>query len=109
MSAYFLALVLLSAGAFLHSRSSAPGMRPADPRADAGWRWLSHAAFAAWLALLGYGAVALPWFEPVSGLAASLGVNAFLAMRGPRITWPALSMLFSLSGLLIAAYAVAGG
>jgi hypothetical protein len=107
VSAYFLAVVLLSAGAFLHSRSTEPGMRPADPRADAAWRWLSRAALAAWFALLGYGVAALPWFEPVSGLAASLAVNAFLVMRGPRITWPALSMLFSTTGLLLALYAVA--
>jgi hypothetical protein len=106
VSAYFLAMVLLSGGAFLHTRSADPGMRPADPRADVFWRWLSRAALAAWLALLGYGFVALPWFEPVSSLAASLAVNAFFAMRGPRVTWPALSMLFSVTGLLIAVYAV---
>ena len=106
MSAYFLAVVLLSAGAFLHTRSTAPGMRPADPRADAAWRWLSRAALAAWLAMLGYGVAALPWLEPASGLAASLAVNAFLVMRGPRITWPALSMFFSATGLLLALYTV---
>jgi hypothetical protein len=106
VSAYFLAMVLLSAGAFLHTRSSEPGMRPADPRADAAWRWLSRAALAAWLALLGYGLASLPWFEPVSGFVASLAVNAFLGVRGPRITWPALSMLFSGTGLVLALYAV---
>lgn len=106
MTVYLLALILLSGGAFIHTKSAVPEMRPADRSADLAWRWLGKASFWAWLFLLGWGVWALHWSQPLAGLLASLAVNAFIAMRGPRPAWPLLSMLFCSAGLLAGAYLV---
>jgi TRAP-type C4-dicarboxylate transport system permease small subunit len=105
---YFLAVLLLSGGAFIHSQSRLPALRPADPRADSAWRWLAYAALAAWPAMLAWGAWQLHWSQPLSALLGSLGVNGFLAWRGPRPAWPGLSMLMCGLGLLLAALIVLG-
>ena len=108
MTSYFAAMVLLSGGAFIHSKSDAPELRPADPRSDQAWRWLGKASFFAWIFLLGWGFWTLHWSQPLAGLLFSLGFNGFIAMRGPRPTWPLLSMLFCGLGLLSAAFLVWG-
>ena len=108
MTLYFVALVLLSGGAFIHSKSEAPEMRPADHRSDRAWRWLGKAAFIAWLFLLAWGFWALHWSQPLAGLLFSLGFNGFIAMRGPRPAWPMLSMIFCAAGLVTGALVVWG-
>ncbi len=108
MTSYLVALILLSGGAFIHNKSAAPEMRPADIRSDRAWRWLGKAAFLFWVFLLIWGFWALHWSQPLAGLMVSLGFNGFIAMRGPRPTWPLLSMLFCGAGLLVGAYAVWG-
>lgn len=106
MSLYFAALVLLSGGAFIHSKSGAPEMRPSDSTADEAWRWLGKAAFWAWLGMLGWGFWALHWSQPLAGLLLSIAFNGFIAIRGPRPAWPLLSMLFCGAGLLAGALVV---
>ena len=108
MSLYLLALVLLSGGTFIHSKSGAPEMRPSNEVASQAWRWLGRLSFWGWIGLLGWGAWALHWSQPLAGLLASLAANAFIAMRGPRPAWPLLSMLFCGAGLLAGAYVVFG-
>ena len=103
---YLAALVLLSAGAFIQNKSPAPEMRPADKTASEAWRWLGKAALLAWLILLGWGFWRLHWSQPIAGVLFSMGFNAFIAMRGPRTTWPMLSMLFCGAGLLAGAILV---
>lgn len=104
MSAYFLAVLLLSGAAFIHSKSAAPELRPAAPLADRLWRWLGRACFWAWLGLLVWGAVRLHWSQPLAGLLGSLGFNALLARIGPRPIWPGLSMLCGTVGLLLGGF-----
>jgi hypothetical protein len=108
MLTYFAAVVLLSAGSFIHTRSAAPEMRPASAGGDILWRWLARAAFAAWLGLLVWGFVHYHWSQPVAALLASLAANGLIAQRGPMRTWPGVSMIFCLAGLL-SAFAVLFG
>ena len=100
---YFTAMVLLSIGAFIHSKSPAPEMRPASEAASTFWLWLSRAAFVTWIALIVWGFGELHWSQPVSAVMVSLVGNAVIAMRGPRDAWPMLSMVFSVLGLAAAA------
>jgi hypothetical protein len=104
MSAFFYAVLLLSAAAFIHSKSSIPEMRPDSPAADIAWRWLSRAALLAWGTLLAWGFSTRGWTEPLAALLASIGLNIALAARGPRPAWPGLSMLCAVAGLGLAAY-----
>jgi hypothetical protein len=99
MTLYFTAMVLLSIGAFIHSKSGAPEMRPASKAASIFWRWLARAAFIAWIALIVWGFRELHWSQPVAAVMVSLVGNAVIAMRGPRNAWPMLSMLFCALGL----------
>ena len=101
MSFYFFAMLLLSGAAFIQSKSAAPELRPASVQADYAWRLLGKATFAAWLALIVWGAFTLHWSQPVAGVLGSLGFNAFLARRGPRPFWPGLSMLCGVAGLAL--------
>lgn len=107
MTLYLLALLLLSGGAFIQTKSAAPEMRPADPRASTAWRLLGKASLWAWIGMLAWGAWRLHWSQPLAGLLASLGFNAFIALRGPRPAWPLLSMLFCAAGLVAAALILA--
>jgi hypothetical protein len=100
---YYAAMVLLSIGAFIHSKSPAPEMRPASEAASTFWLWLSRAAFVTWVALIVWGFRELHWSQPLAALMVSLVSNAVIAMRGPRDAWPMLSMVFSLLGLAAAA------
>lgn len=102
MLTYFVGMMLLSAGSFIHSRSEAPEMRPASAGGDLLWRWTAKAAFAAWLALIVWGFMHFHWSQPIAGVMASLGVNGLIAQRGPMRTWPGVSLIFCTAGLLSA-------
>mgnify|MGYP006204045993 CR=1 FL=1 len=81
---YYAAMVLLSIGAFIHSKSPAPEMRPASEAASTFWVWLSRAALVTWIALIVWGFRELHWSQPVAAVMVSLVGNAVIAMRGPR-------------------------
>lgn len=100
---YFTAMVLLSIGAFIHSKSPAPEMRPASEAASEAWRWLARATLVAWMALIVWGFRELHWSQPIAAVMLSLAGNGIIAMRGPRNAWPMLSMLFCMLGLAAAA------
>ena len=100
MSVYFLSMMLLSAGSFIHSRCEAPEMRPDSAGADMTWRWVARAALVMWIALIIWGFRELHWSQPLAGIMASLGVNALVAMRGPMRTWPGLSLMLCATGLV---------
>lgn len=100
MSTYFMAMMLLSAGSFIRSRSAAPEMRPASSASDMVWGMAARAAFVMWLALIIWGFVTYHWSQPVSAVMVSLVVNALIAMRGPMRTWPGLSLMFCVAGLM---------
>jgi hypothetical protein len=106
---YFAAMMLLSIGSFIHSKSAAPEMRPASEAASTAWRWLARASLAVWIALIVWGFRELHWSQPISAVMLSLVGNGVIAMRGPRDTWPMLSMVFSLLGLAAAAIILTGG
>ncbi len=103
MTLYYAAMVLLSIGAFIHSKSPAPEMRPASEIASTFWLWLSRAALITWIGLIVWGFRELHWSQPVAAVMVSLVGNGVIAMRGPRNAWPMLSMLFCLLGLAAAA------
>lgn len=103
MLTYFVAMMMLSAGSFIHARSQAPEMRPASAGGDMLWRWTAKASFAAWLALIAWGFAYFHWSQPVAAVMASLGVNGLIAQRGPMRTWPGISLIFCAGGLLSAA------
>lgn len=100
MSTYFMAMVLLSAGSFIRTRSVAPEMRPASSASDMVWGMVARAAFYMWLALIIWGFTSYHWSQPVAAVMASLAINALIAMRGPMRTWPGLSLMFCVAGLL---------
>ena len=100
---YFTAMVLLSIGAFINSKSPAPEMRPASEAASTFWLWLSRAAFITWIGLIVWGFRELHWSQPIAATMLSLAGNGVIAMRGPRDAWPMLSMVFSVLGLAAAA------
>ena len=103
MTLYYAAMVLLSIGAFIHSKSPAPEMRPASEAASEAWRWLARATLISWLALIVWGFRELHWSQPIAAVMLSLAGNGVIAMRGPRNAWPMLSMLFCALGLAAAA------
>ena len=100
MFIYIVAMVMLSIGSFIHTRSAAPEMRPASAGGDMLWRWTARAAFAAWLGLIAWGFMELHWSQPVAGVLASLGANGLVAQRGPMRTWPGVSLILCAAGLL---------
>ena len=44
MSSYYLAMIMLSAGSFIRTRSTAPEMRPASAASDMVWGMVARAA-----------------------------------------------------------------
>ncbi|CAH0219489.1 multidrug DMT transporter permease [Roseomonas sp. CECT 9278] len=106
MSTYFMAMMLLSGGSFIRTKSNAPEMRPASAASDMVWGLLAKAALWSWLGLIVYGFYRFHWSQPVAAVLASLAVNALIAIRGPRRTWPMLSYLFCAVGLAAAAVVV---
>ena len=108
MSSYFMAMMLLSGGSFIHSKSAAPEMRPASIVGDTAWVWLARAAFFLWLGLIVWGFRTYHWSQPLAAVLASLAVNALIAMRGPQRSWPGLSILFCIVGLMAGAALLLG-
>lgn len=108
MLTYFVAMVLLSAGSFIHSRSEAPEMRPASAGGDMLWRWTAKASLAAWVALIVWGFVHYHWSQPLAAVLASLGANGLIAQRGPMRSWPGVSLIFCAAGLLSAVAVLLG-
>jgi hypothetical protein len=104
MDVYFLALLLLSVGAFIEARCSTPGLRPEDEQADRAFRILGRSAFGVWLAMLAYGFWQLAWWQPVAGLVGSLAANALVLQWGARPYWPGASMGLSLAGLFASSW-----
>jgi hypothetical protein len=102
MSSYFMAMMLLSAGSFIRTKSAAPEMRPASAASDLVWTILAKAALWSWMGLIVWGFYTYHWSQPVAAVLASLAVNALIALRGPQRTWPGLSILFCAVGLLTA-------
>ncbi len=104
MSAFFLAALLLSVAAYIHTRSVDPSMRPANALADLFWRGLSYLCLAVWAMLILRGFYDRHWADGASALLGSIAVNWWFGHRGPRPTWPGLSMLFGAVGLGLAYY-----
>jgi hypothetical protein len=104
MSAALLAALLLSVAAYIHTRSAHPSMRPDNPIADLLWRGLSFAALITWGVLIVRGFAGGKWADASAALIGSIALNWYFGHRGPRPTWPGLSMLFGVAGLGLAAY-----
>jgi hypothetical protein len=105
MSAALLAALLLSVAAYIHTRSTEPSMRPENPLADLAWRGLSFVALVAWGALVVKLFVQSHWTNGLAALFGSFALNWYFGHRGPRPTWPGLSMMFGAVGLGLAGYA----
>lgn len=106
MSAALIAALLCSVAAYIHTRSAHPSMRPENPLADLAWRGLAFAALIAWGALVVRGFVIGQWANATAALLGSFALNWYFGHRGPKPTWPGLSMLFAVVGLGLGAYAV---
>lgn len=106
MSAALIAALLCSVAAYIHTRSAHPSMRPENPIADLAWRGLAFAALIAWGALVVRGFVMGQWANATAALLGSFALNWYFGHRGPKPTWPGLSMLFAVVGLGLAAYSV---
>ncbi|MGG5821529.1 hypothetical protein [Falsiroseomonas sp. HW251] len=108
MSAALIAALLCSVAAYLHTQSNRPEMRPANPYSDLAWRGLAFAALIAWGALIVRGYVKGHWADATAALLGSFAINWYFGhYRGPRPTWPGLSMLFAVVGLGMAVYSFA--
>jgi hypothetical protein len=107
MSAALLAALLLSVAAYIHTRSADPSMRPGHPLADLAWRALSFLALFGWGAMIAKLYVSGQWANGTAALLGSFALNWYFGhYRGPKQTWPGLSMLFAVAGLGLAIYAV---
>lgn len=104
MSAFFLAALLLSVAAFLHTSSPRPEMRPDNALIDLLWRALAFAALLAWVGLILRGFYMRHWSDATAALLGSFAVNWWFGHRGPKPTWPLLSMLFATVGLGLATW-----
>lgn len=108
MSAGLLAALLLSVGAYLHTLSRDPSMRPESPYADAAWRALAFMALFTWGALIVRGFLHAHWSNAMAALLGSIALNWYFGhLRGPKPSWPGLSMFFSVVGLVLAAWSFA--
>jgi len=107
MSASLIAALLLSVAAYIHARSADPRMRPENAFADLAWRGLAFASLITWGALIVRGFYAAPWADALAALLGSFALNWYISHRGPRPTWPGLSMLFAVVGLGLAAWSFA--
>lgn len=107
MSAALVAALLLSVAAYIHTRSPTPDMRPDHPLADLLWRGLSMLSLIIWGVLIVRGFAKGEWAEATVSLLGSFVANWYISQRGPRPTWPGLSMLFAVVGLGFAAWSFA--
>jgi hypothetical protein len=107
MSATLLAALFCSVAAYIHTRSPLPEMRPAHPLMDLIWRGLSRVALVGWGAMIAKLYVSGQWANGTAALLGSFGLNWYFGhYRGPKPTWPGLSMLFAVVGLGLAIYAL---
>jgi hypothetical protein len=106
MHASLIAALLLSVAAFIHSRSADPSMRPESPVADLVWRGLAFAALVGWGAMIAKLFMLHHWADGTAALLGSFALNWYFNHRGPKPTWPGLSMLFAVVGLGLAGYAL---
>jgi hypothetical protein len=106
MSAALVAALLLSVAAYIHTRSAAPEMRPEHPAIDLLWRGLSIAALVMWGAMVVREFSESRWAEGAFALIGSILANMYISHRGPRPTWPALSMGFAVIGLGFAVWSL---
>ncbi len=105
MSASLIAALLLSVAAYIHTRSPTPEMRPESPAVDLVWRGLSFLALAVWGVLIARGFYTRHLADAMAALLGSFALNWYIGhYRGPRPTWPLLSILFGVIGLGMAAY-----
>jgi hypothetical protein len=107
MQAALLAALLLSVAAYIHTRSADPRMRPENPWADLFWRALSTVALIMWGAMIIRLFYVSHWTNGLSALLGSFALNWYFDYRGPRATWPGLSMFFGVVGLVLAAWSFA--
>ncbi len=105
MTPALVAALLLSVAAYIHTRSATPEMRPDNPLIDLLWRGLSLVSLVVWGALIVRGFANREWAEATVSLFGSFVANWYISHRGPRPTWPGLSMLFAVVGLVLAFWA----
>jgi len=107
MSAALIAALLCSVAAYIHTQSNQPSMRPENPVADLVWRGLAYASLIAWGALIVRGYVRGEWANATAALLGSFALNWYIGhYRGPKPTWPGLSMFFAVAGLSLAGYSL---
>ncbi len=107
MSAALLAALLCSVAAYIHTRSPLPEMRPAHPLADLAWRGIALAALVAWGAMIAKLYVSGQWANGTAALLGSFALNWYFGhYRGPKPTWPGLSMFFGVVGLVLAVWSL---
>jgi hypothetical protein len=104
MSPALLAALLLSVAAYIHTCSADPRMRPESALSDMFWRALSFAALVVWGAMIAKLFYTKHWSTGLAALLGSFALNWYIAHRGPKPTWPGLSMLFGVVGLGLAAW-----
>jgi hypothetical protein len=105
MQAALLGALLLSVAAYIHTRSNHPAMRPDNAAMDMLWRVLSFTALVAWGALIARLYMQGQWANGTAALLGSFALNWYFGhYRGPRPTWPGLSMLFGVVGLGLAGW-----
>lgn len=106
MDTFLPALMLLSGGAFINTRSNVPELRPASEAADTAWKLLARLAFYLWIGLLLWGAYQRPLLVVLLGFGLSLAFNVLLVTRGPKAVWPGLSMALCALGVALGVYTV---
>lgn len=106
MHASLIAALLLSVAAYIHTRSADPAMRPENAVVDATWRALSFVALIGWGVLIVKLFYDQHWADGAAALLGSFALNWYFNHRGPRPTWPGLSMLFAVVGLGLGGYAL---
>jgi hypothetical protein len=100
MKVFILAALLCSVAAYIHTLSRHPSMRPENPLMDQLWRVIALTALVAWGALVMRGFVDFAWSDGLAALFGSAALNWYFGhYRGPKVTWPALSMLFGVVGI----------
>lgn len=109
MHASLIAALLLSVAAYIHTRSADPSMRPESAVMDVVWRTLSFVALVVWGALIVKLFYQRDWADGAAALLGSFALNWYFGHRGPKPTWPGLSMLFAVVGLGLAGYAFTRG
>jgi hypothetical protein len=107
MKVFILAALLCSVASYLHTLSRDPSMRPENPVMDLAWRGIALAALVGWGAMVVRGFVQFHWTDGLAALLGSIALNWYFGhYRGPKPTWPGLSMLFGVVGLGLAGWSL---